>query len=136
MNQINVTGRVGSIHSSTYGDENKPMLSVSIASDKYNRRKQEKETQWFRATFFNKRAESLKEHLTKGSVIHVSGELSVNTYTSNTGEERYSLDIEKPELGILHFSGDGSANESDNEDSGERVATATFAADETDDLPF
>jgi len=49
-------------------------------------------TEWHSVTFFNKQAEGLAKHLTKGQQILVEGELRTSTYEKD-GETRYRTEI-------------------------------------------
>ena len=74
MNTITVTGRLGKDpEQKTFG--NTTTAKFSIASDVYERG--EKKTLWFNATAFGRNVEQIMNQLTKGTLVTVSGELTI-----------------------------------------------------------
>lgn len=61
-----------------------------------------RKTTWVRCSLFGKRAESkLVGYLVKGAQIAVSGELSLNEYTTKEGENRTTLELRVSEIDLI-----------------------------------
>lgn len=86
MATLIVTGRVGRDAEIRSLQDGTKVLSFSIADDiGYG---EKKKTQWISAAMFDKsgkRAEALAPYVTKGSVVEVVGEPSVNSYEGKNG---------------------------------------------------
>ena len=98
-------------------------------------------TNWFRCTIWGKRAQSLKQYLTKGKQIFVTGQLTLKEYTTKEGEKRIS-----PEVSVdqLDFVSGGDNQGGDNTYGGAPAANqnaapaapAPASAETDDDMPF
>lgn len=61
-----------------------------------------KKTQWVRCSLFGKRAEGkLVDYLVKGQWLQIMGDLSINTYTAQEGQNKASLDVLVDDVKIL-----------------------------------
>ena len=60
-----------------------------------------KATTWWNCALFGKRAESLADHLNKGSKVLVTGEPSIRTYTNKEGVEKFSAEINVKEVSLV-----------------------------------
>ena len=61
-----------------------------------------RKTTWVRCSLFGKRAEGkLIGYLVKGAQIAVSGELSLNEYTTKEGEARTTLELRVSEIDLI-----------------------------------
>ena len=81
--------------------DNGTVSNFSVASGAYNYKTKEKETTWVECSLWGKKAQSLNEYLKQGAKVHVSGELSFESYTSKKdGEVRFSkrLNVDNIEL--------------------------------------
>jgi len=68
-------------------------------------------TMWVRANLWGKRAEGgLIQYLKKGQQVAVSGELKLNTYTTNEGVERTNLELNVNELDLIGSKGANALN--------------------------
>jgi len=90
MNQLNFTGNLGSDAEVRYTADQKPVTSWSVAL-RSGYGKTEK-TNWVRCTMFGDRGVKLASFLTKGTLVAVSGELSLNEYTNKAGENKASIE--------------------------------------------
>jgi len=87
MNTINLVGRLGGDPElKEVGDSH--VANFSIATD--SRIKKEKVTQWHRCSLWGKSAVALAEHLKKGDVVGVTGEVQ---YTKVEGGKGYYVNI-------------------------------------------
>lgn len=97
------------------------MLKFSIADEVYV--KGNKETQWVNCADFRKSSvEKLHQYIKKGSVIAVSGEISLNRYETSDGTTKTDLQCIVHSLKLL-----GSAKK----DEKSSPAKETFGDDET-----
>jgi single-strand DNA-binding protein len=85
MSFITVTGRLGSNAEIRKTQDGTAVASFSIADDVGFGDK--KSTQWIKCALFGKRAEALAQYLTKGSVVEVMGNPSINSYEGKTGHK-------------------------------------------------
>lgn len=90
MNLLTFTGNLGGDSEVRYTPDQKAITSFSVAL-KSGFGKSEK-TNWVRCSMFGDRGTKLKEYLTKGTQVAVSGELSLNEYVSKQGENKSSLE--------------------------------------------
>jgi single-strand DNA-binding protein len=98
-------------------------------------------TNWFRCTIWGKRAQSLKQYLTKGKQIFVTGQLTLREYTTKEGEKRISPEVSVDQLDFVS----GGDNQGDGNAYGGAPATnqnaapaapAPASAETDDDMPF
>jgi len=62
---------------------------------------EKKTTQWVRCSVFGKRAESLANHLVKGSGVQVTGHMEAREYEKD-GQKRVSLELSVSDLTFLN----------------------------------
>lgn len=98
-------------------------------------------TNWFRCTIWGKRAQSLKQYLTKGKQIFVTGQLSLKEYTTKDGEKRISPEVTVDQLEFIAGadaqaggSSYGGAPAASNNTA--PAAPAPTTAETDDDMPF
>ena len=87
-----------------------------------------KKSHWVKCALFGKRAGSLHQHLTKGSLVEVTGEPVVSTWKDKSGESRGQIEVAVQEV-KLHGGGKTDRPVADN-------ARATKAAFDQDEVPF
>ena len=96
LNKIMLIGNLGRNSELRYSQSGMPTSSFPIAVNKvYKNEKGDKveKTTWVNVVMFGKQAETLNEHLTKGKLIYVEGELNIDKYTDKEGVERYSTKV-------------------------------------------
>lgn len=82
MKNVTIAGRLGKDAELRRAQSGDPVLSFSVAvDDGYG---QNKRTLWFDCSVWGKRGEALSAHLTKGSAVTVSGDLSTREYEGKT----------------------------------------------------
>ena len=87
-----------------YTPSGQGVTSFSVASSrKYTTAAGEsrEEVEWFNCSVFGKLAENCNQYLTKGKQVYVEGRLSSRTYQTQTGETRFSNDINVTEIQFL-----------------------------------
>ena len=129
MNKVILMGNLGADPELKVTAGGMAVLKLRLATNKSFKDKSgelKQLTEWHSVTFFNKQAEGLAKHLTKGQQILVEGELRTSTYEKD-GETRYRTEIVGSQLEFV-----GSKKKS-NEDHNEQGDDLGYADDE---MPF
>ncbi|HAS42648.1 MAG TPA: single-stranded DNA-binding protein [Microscillaceae bacterium] len=124
--------------------EGRKVANFSLAVNAYTRPGEEPKTDWFRISFWGNNAEVVEKYLKKGKQVYVEGRLSTRTYTDNTGQTRFSLDVQGQNMTMLGSREEGGMNQGQGgsyaappQTNAKRETTETsFSAEEPDDLPF
>lgn len=93
-----------------------------------NRRNKEG-TDYFRVSAWNKLGETCQRYLAKGRKVAVTGSVSLNTYTSQNGENRATLEVFADEVEFLSTKNETAASAPSARNNGYEEVT-------DDDLPF
>ena len=101
FNQVTALGRLGTDPELRYTASGTAVANFSLATDVGWG--DNKSTVWFRVNAWDKQATFVNEYLAKGRTVLVVGELSLNEYTTNSGEKRTSLELKAREI---KFGGD------------------------------
>lgn len=139
MNVWNFTGNLGKDAEVKHLPSGDTVTEFSVAV-KAGYGKNEK-TIWAKCSYWNKRGEAVAPYLTKGQLVGISGELSINEYTNKDGENKVSLEVRVNDLTLL---GKRDSEQSAPRDPAEPRATAAQPAaalassfsDFEDDIPF
>jgi len=92
-NKITLVGNVGR-DPELKQTPNSKVVDFSVAINEPARGQNPEKTEWYRVSFWDKRAETIAQYVRKGTQILVEGRLSIRTYTDpNTQRERYSLEV-------------------------------------------
>ena len=88
MLKITATGNLGRDpeFKSSEGQTDVAVFSLASSNSK-------DETTWLRCTVFGKRAATVMQFFKKGSRVAVHGKGKLNTYTTNSGEQRTTLEL-------------------------------------------
>jgi len=101
MNQVILVGRVAREVQLRKTSNGKPYLFLTIAVSGYWDRREKKEvTDFIPVTVWGKEAEKAS-HLVKGSLVRITGRVSVGRFTDKNGEQRYTVDIIGEEVDFL-----------------------------------
>jgi single-strand DNA-binding protein len=101
FNKITLVGNVGRDPELKQTATSK-VVDFSIAINEPARGQQPERTEWYRVSFWDRRAETIAQYVRKGTQIMVEGRLSVRTYTDpNTQRERYSLEVTGTDFVLL-----------------------------------
>ncbi len=99
-------------------------------------------TEWHNIVVRNKAAEICEKYLNKGDAIYVEGRIKTRKWTDDSGNERYSTEIQCTDFTFLSTKGESSNNPSTNTSQQaaspskpEQQAQSSQPA-EGDDLPF
>ena len=98
MNVLTFTGNLGRDAETRYTANQTPVCSFSVPMKSgFGQREQ---TDWVSCSMWGERGSKLAPHLLKGTLVMVSGELSLRKYVVD-GEERQSLDLNVNDVKLL-----------------------------------
>lgn len=93
LNTVALQGTLGKDVDLRYTQSGKAVASLSIAvQDSYAPQGQERHTNWINVVFWNKTAETIANHFSKGDEILVTGRLSQRSYESE-GQTKYIVEV-------------------------------------------
>jgi single-strand DNA-binding protein len=100
-NKITLVGNVGKDPElKTVGTAK--VVDFSIAINEPARGQQPERTEWYRVSFWDRRAETIAQYVRKGTQIMVEGRLTVRTFIDpNTQRDRYSLEVSGTDFLLL-----------------------------------
>lgn len=136
--QIIVVGNVGRDPEFKYLPSGTAVANFSIATsekwtDKQTNEKKEK-TVWFRISVYGAQAETVKQYVTKGKQLMVTGTVEGRAYMDNNNQPAMSLEIRARDFRFLGSKNDGSSNGAQG---GEEYAPSYDAGNKSmDDVPF
>lgn len=116
-----------------------PVCTFTVA---VNRRRQsaeagQQEADFFRVTTWRQLAENCNRYLAKGRKVGVSGTLTLQNYTGNDGQQRYSLEVQADEVEFLTPRGEaGEAPGRSAPAASPEPNAGGFVRVDEDDLPF
>jgi len=96
LNQCNFIGRLGKPIEMTYAQSGAAVAKFSIAcGDDYKDKSGAKveQTNWVSMVAFGKSAEILEQYTEKGSMLFVSGKLTVRKWQDQNNQDRWSTEI-------------------------------------------
>ena len=106
-NKIQITGNVGKDPELRFTPSGKPVLGFSVADTprRYNRDSGEwedaGETLWLNVSLWDRKAETMAEHVVKGVRVMVTGTLKARSYTTREGEQRTVTEVTADEVAII-----------------------------------
>lgn len=109
MQNITIAGRLGRDAETRSTQDGTPVCSFSVAVD--YRAGREKATNWYRVSLWGQRGSALAQHLTKGTVVSVSGEFSLSEY-----EGKPQLNVRADQVSLLGGGQQDDRNRSANAD--------------------
>lgn len=92
VNIVIVVGRLGQDPELKQTGTGKSVCNMSIATDEYAGKGQEKRTEWHKVTVWAEQAEACAKYLKKGSLVFVQGRNQTRSYEKN-GEKRYATEV-------------------------------------------
>lgn len=92
---ISILGNTGSSAELRYSEQGTPIASFSMASNSFKNTPEGKVqiTEWFNVTAFGKVAETIAEHVKKGTHLLVLGRLTFKPWVTNNGEPRAGAEV-------------------------------------------
>lgn len=92
MNHVILTGRLTKDPEIRYTDSKKAVCSFTLAIDDGRDSEGKKKAQFIPCVAWNKTAELIDQHFTKGKPLTVTGRITVRPYDKN-GERRYMTEV-------------------------------------------
>lgn len=90
MNKLTIIGNLTRDPELRTTQSGKNVCTFTVA---VNRRGQQQEADFFRVSAWDKLGENCQRYLVKGRKVAVEGSVSVNSYTTQSGENRASLEV-------------------------------------------
>ena len=144
VNKVIIVGNLGQDPEVKYMPSGDAVCNLSVATteswnDKSSGEKVE-HTEWHRVVMFRRLAEIAGEYLRKGSQVYIEGKLKTRKWQDNSGNDRYTTEIEAREMQMLGGRG-GSAGSAGMASAPPKVAAAGGSAAPAqdpldDDIPF
>ena len=116
-----------------------PVCTFTVAVNRRGRQGAEAgqpEADFFRVTTWRQQAENCNRYLAKGRKVGVTGTLTLQSYTGNDGQQRYSLEVGADEVEFLTPRGEGGDSRPSAPPSGAQEPNNGFVRVDDDDLPF
>lgn len=122
LNKVTLIGNLGADPEIRYMPNGDAVANISLATtmrwkDRQTGERKES-TEWHRVVFFRRLAEVVGEYLKKGSQVYVEGRLQTRKWQGQDGQDRYTTEIIADEMQMLGSRSGGTANYSDNQQSG------------------
>ena len=133
MNSFNAVGRLGRDPETRFTKGGKAVSSLAIAVD--SGWGENKKTTWLDGAFWGKDGQEhgLVKHLSKGSQIAVTGEITLETFDKNDGTKGFSLKLYVQNLTPIGGSNSKSEPQPEKTESSTSEKIPAFA---DDDMPF
>lgn len=133
MNLVTLIGNVGRDPDVRYTSTGDPVANLTLATtERWKSKDGEKreETEWHRVTFFGGVAKIVKDFVTKGQRIAITGKIHYSKYTDKDGNERHGVEIQVNQRGTLELL----TSRKEREEAQEQPKEKFEATD--DDVPF
>ena len=99
MNCWNFTGNLGRDAETRFTQSGDPIVSFSVGVKSGFGEKAT--TTWANCSMFGKRGEAVSPYLKKGTLVGISGELSLREWQDKEGQKRVNLDVRVNDLTLL-----------------------------------
>ncbi len=103
VNKVILVGNLGQDPEVRYMPSGGAVANFTLATSESWRDKQtgemKEQTEWHRVVMFGKLAEVAGEYLRKGSQVYIEGQLRTRKWTDQSGQERYTTEINVPQMG-------------------------------------
>lgn len=103
VNKVILVGNLGQDPEVRYMPSGGAVANLTLATSESWRDKQtgemKEQTEWHRVVMFGKLAEVAGEYLRKGSQVYIEGQLRTRKWTDQSGQERYTTEINVPQIG-------------------------------------
>lgn len=111
VNKVILVGNLGQDPEVRYMPSGGAVANLTLATSESWRDKQtgemKEQTEWHRVVMFGKLAEVAGEYLRKGSQVYIEGQLRTRKWTDQSGQERYTTEINVPQIGgVMQMLGD------------------------------
>lgn len=103
VNKVILVGNLGQDPEVRYMPSGGAVANLTLATSESWRDRQtgemKEQTEWHRVVMFGKLAEVAGEYLRKGSQVYIEGQLRTRKWTDQSGQERYTTEINVPQIG-------------------------------------
>ncbi|WP_318372929.1 single-stranded DNA-binding protein SSB1 [Enterobacter sp.] len=103
VNKVILVGNLGQDPEVRYMPSGGAVANITLATSESWRDKNtgetKEQTEWHRVVLFGKLAEIAGEYLRKGSQVYIEGSLRTRKWTDQSGQERYTTEINVPQIG-------------------------------------
>ena len=137
VNSVTLLGRVGRDPETRHSQNGTAFANFSLALGERRKKGEEYEdfTEWVNCVAIGKTAETVDQHVTKGSRLYVTGKIQTRKWEDKEGTTRYSTEVLLRDLVFLgEGKGQGQASPKPRQEPGEDFDEAGF--DPNDDVPF
>lgn len=114
INKVILVGNLGKDPETRYFPDGGAITNVTLATSESwkdkNTGEQQERTEWHKVTFRGRLAEIAGEYLRKGSKIYVEGKLQTRKWQDQTGNDRYSTEVQANEMQMLDSRTGGNDN--------------------------
>lgn len=135
-NKVILAGRLTRDPELRYTQNNTPQCLFTIATDKFNKHKGEREADFISCIAWNKQAENLVKYCNKGSSILIDGSIHSNSYEDRDGKRVYRQDVTANRITFLNSSKNNNSQQHDNEQNGQEMKQVNFNNDFAQDSAF
>jgi single-strand DNA-binding protein len=126
INRVMLLGRLGTDPVLRFTKNGTAVSQFSLATEYWQKSKNESETTWHRIITWGKPAELVNEELKKGMPVFLEGGIRVRNYQDEEGEMHYIHEIHADRINFLHRktkakSTDGSVSSEDSVSTAEEI---------------
>ncbi len=111
FSQLQILGHTGRDPELNFTSDGTAIWKFSVAVSKKTKSKEE--TTWYNCIAFRSLAEMLGNHLKKGQMVFVQGDLNIRQYTTKDGRNGMSLDVTIEKFQFAGSKKEGNANSAD-----------------------
>lgn len=139
LNRVVLVGRITRDPELRYTQTGIPVVSFSLAVDSgFNDQQGERKADFFNCVAWRNNAENMAKFIKKGALLGIDGRLQSRTYQTQTGENRYVVEVVCDTVRFLEPRGTRNEYESNYEEPVEEDPLFDTSMDiaSEDDLPF
>jgi len=111
INRVLLMGRLGADPVLRHTKSGTAVSQFSVATESWQKSKNEAETTWHRVVAWGRSAEIVNERLKKGMPVFLEGGIRVRKYQDGEGETHYIHEIHADRVSFLHPGGKTKAKE-------------------------
>ena len=97
LNKVMIIGNLGQDPEMRYTANGSAVTNFSVAASRTigggDGSERREETEWFRVVAWNKLAELVSQHLSKGRKVYIEGRLSTRSWDAPDGQKRYTTEV-------------------------------------------
>lgn len=105
INNVTLTGRLTADPDLRYTQSGKEITTFTLAVNRPKNANGEQNADFIRCQAWEKRAVAMADHLRKGSLIGITGNIRTGSYTNNENQKVYTTDVVVNEFTFLESKG-------------------------------